>query len=164
MCQLSGFTELCCLIKNLAAASPEYVATHSHPTGYLRPCELEKRNTPSTRGNRQSGMDLWALNGFHEIWESLWQSRAAIAPSSAKNMLLACFVDVPDSKIDGLLTMGSGSVDPHLLVSTTPFFRTLSTPAYIQKGNAYLVPHDTYPVPHDIPSAPLHNFWKLSTA
>ncbi len=37
--QLSSFTEPCChLIKGLADADlPEYVATHSQPTGYLHP-------------------------------------------------------------------------------------------------------------------------------
>ncbi len=45
-CQLSSFTELrCCChhpIKSLTAVSlSEYVDTHSPPTGYLRPCELD---------------------------------------------------------------------------------------------------------------------------
>ncbi len=56
--QLSSFTELhchcSCHIKSIAAADlPEYVATHSHQTGYLLPCELDTENHTVLHGARR---------------------------------------------------------------------------------------------------------------
>ena len=56
MCQLSSFAELpcgcCCLLNIFAdeAGLPEYVATHSLPTGYLRPCKLDTEKVPVGEG------------------------------------------------------------------------------------------------------------------
>ncbi len=65
--QLSSFAELCCCcwpIKDLATASlPEYVATHSHQTDYLRPCELD---------NSVDGINTRGVGVFNETLVKGW--------------------------------------------------------------------------------------------
>ncbi len=61
----------CCLIKSLAAASlPEYVATHSQPTGYLRPCELDTDQVSErvqTEQRQQHCGDLSFFTTFQKV-------------------------------------------------------------------------------------------------
>ncbi len=66
MHQLSSFAELCCcchcLIKTLPAAGlPEYVATHSQPTGYLHPCELDTGKAKGVLFRTQMSTLVWVI-------------------------------------------------------------------------------------------------------
>ncbi len=91
MHQLSSFTELhChCLIKSLAAAGlPEYVATHSHLTGYLRPWELDSREQFQTH-QRPEFIHEWTHRDTVELRPLFW-STATDMPRMFQSRTLLC--------------------------------------------------------------------------
>ena len=68
---LTSFAELryCCrcLIKSFPATGlPEYLATHSQPTGYLRPCELDRNMF-----KRKIAGDIFQKNLFAQIFREI---------------------------------------------------------------------------------------------